>query len=116
MKATIYHNSRCSKCRATLALLEEHDVDIEMIEYLTNPPTKEKLEELLAMLGMEACDLMRRSEEVYKEQYADKELSREECLNAMVANPVLIERPIVVSGGRAVLGRPPENVLKLIKS
>ena len=115
MKATIYHNPRCSKSRETFALLEKGGVDIEIIEYLKEPPTKEKLKELLEMLGMEACELVRKNEPIFKEEYAKPDLTNEDCLKAMVENPILIERPIVVVGNSAALCRPPENVLLLLK-
>ena len=110
MKTTIYHNSRCSKSRETFALLEGYDDDLEIIEYVKNPPGKDTLQELVQMLGIHPCALVRTKEAVYKEKYADKALSDDECLDAMVEDPILIERPIVVRGDKAVLGRPPENV------
>lgn len=113
MKATIYHNSNCSKSRATFALLKEKGVALDVVEYLKTPPSKETLEHLLGLLDMDACGLVRTGEAVYKEKYAGKTLSGDECLDAMVADPVLIQRPIVVAAGRAAIGRPPENVLAL---
>jgi arsenate reductase len=109
----IYHNPRCSKSRGACALLAEYGADVEVIEYLKTPPTREELRALLKMLGLRAADLVRRGEPVFKEHYAGRELDEEGWLDAMLAHPVLIERPIVVRGERAVLGRPPERVAEL---
>ncbi|MFK7777827.1 MAG: arsenate reductase (glutaredoxin) [Gimesia sp.] len=110
----IYHNPRCSKSRQALALLEEAGIQAEVIEYLKTPPTMEELDSILKKLKMEPGDLMRKGEEVYRElKLAEKELSREEAIAIMVAHPKLIERPIVIKGQQAVLGRPPENVKSL---
>lgn len=112
---TIYHNPRCGKSRDTLALLEEKGIAPEVIPYLETPPTAGRLREILGMLGMSPRDLMRKTESVYGEQgLDDEELSESELIRAMVENPVLIERPIVVCGDRAALGRPPENVLEIL--
>lgn len=112
---TIYHNPRCSKSRQTLQLLEEHGVAPDIVLYLDNPPSKKQLKTLLGQLGMAARDLLRKSEDEYRELgLSDSALSDEKLLDAMVAHPKLIERPIVVHGVRAVLGRPPENVLALL--
>lgn len=109
----IYHNPRCSKSRSACALLAERGVDAEVVEYLKTPPTKEELRALLAKLGMKAEDLVRRGEEVFKRDYAGRTLDEEGWIEAMIAHPVLIERPIVVRGERAVVGRPPERVNEL---
>ncbi|MDE0335579.1 MAG: arsenate reductase (glutaredoxin) [Defluviicoccus sp.] len=115
MAVTIYHNPRCSKSRATLKLLEERGVDCEIVEYLKTPPDAATLDGLLIGLGMEPRDLMRKKEAPYRENALDDEgLSREALIAAMVADPILIERPIVVSGGKAALGRPPEAVLEIL--
>ena len=115
MTVTIYHNPRCSKSRATLKLLEERGVDCEIVEYLKTPPDAATLDGLLTNLGMEPRDLMRRKEAPYRENRLDDEdLTREALIGAMVANPILIERPIVVAGGKAALGRPPEAVLAIL--
>ena len=111
----IYHNPRCSKSRKTLAMIEEAGVQAEVILYLEQPPTAVELGEILDSLGMEPADLMRKGEAVYAELgLADKELDRAETIEIMVTNPVLIERPIVVKAGQAVIGRPPENVQPLL--
>ena len=115
MTVTIYHNPRCSKSRATLKLLEERGAAPEIVEYLKTPPDAATLDGLLTMLGLDPRALMRRKEAPYKENGLDDErLTREALIAAMVANPILIERPIVVCGGRAALGRPPEAVLDIL--
>ena len=111
---TVYHNPKCSKSRATLELVEQHGDDLKVIEYLRTPPSAKELEALLAKLGLEPEQLVRKGEDVYKKDYAGKTLSRAQWIEAMVRHPVLIERPIVVAGDRAVIGRPPENVLTLL--
>jgi len=115
MSIKIYHNPRCSKSRNTLALLEEQGVDAEVVKYLETPPSKEELKALLKMLGMTARELMRIKEEVYKELGLKDVADEEALIEAMVANPKLIERPIVVKDGKAVIGRPIENVVELLK-
>ena len=112
---TIYHNPRCSKSRETLALLEQHGANPHVIEYLKTPPTAAELETIIARLGIEPEQLVRKGEAVYKSSFADQSLTGAQWIEAMVANPVLIERPIVLKGDRAVLGRPPENVKTLFR-
>src|SRR5690554_505998 len=115
MAVTIYHNPRCSKSRETLALLEEQGIQPQVVEYLKTPPDAATLDRLLTQLGLEPRELMRRKEAPYKELGLDDPAkSRVELIEAMVANPVLIERPIVVKDGKAALGRPPEAVLKIL--
>jgi len=111
----IYHNPRCSKSRGALALLEERGITPEVVRYLDTPPTREELAGLLAKLGMRPSELVRRGEDVFRTEYAGRELSEDEWLDALVTHPVLIERPIVVSGDRAVVARPPEKVLELLQ-
>ena len=106
----IYHNPRCSKSRQTLALIQEQGIEPEIILYLTDTPSKEELASLLKKLDMKASQIVRKGEAIYKEKYKGKDLTDEEWIEAMVENPKLIERPIVVKGDAAVLGRPPENV------
>lgn len=111
----IYHNPRCSKSRQTLALLEEHGVSPEVILYLETPPTAVELGQLVSQLGISARQLLRKGEDAYQaNNLADESIDDEQVLVIMAANPILIERPIVVKGERAVLGRPPENALELI--
>ena len=115
MTVRIYHNPRCSKSRQTLSILEEQSASPEVIEYLKTPPDEETLTGLLDMLGLEPRELMRKKEKEYKESGADNtDLSREQLVALMVRYPKLIERPIVVSKGRAVIGRPPESVLDIL--
>ncbi len=110
----IYHNARCSKSRAACAIAAEHGVAAEIINYLETPPSRDELCALLRLLGMPAVQLLRTGEAVFKELYAGRVLSEEECLDAMLAHPILIERPIVVRGDQAVLARPPEKLLALL--
>lgn len=110
----IYHNSRCSKSRCTLDIISEKGTDVTIVEYLKNPLTKSEIKELLVKLGMSAADLIRKGEVEFKENYKGKILSEDEWVDAMVKFPKLIERPIVVKGDKAVIGRPPEKVLELL--
>ncbi len=109
----IYHNPRCSKSRQTLALIEAQGTTPDIVLYLDTPPSKTELKKLIKMLGIKPQQLLRKGEAIFKEQFKGKTLSDEEWVEAMVAHPKLIERPIVVQDGKAVLGRPPENVLDL---
>jgi arsenate reductase len=113
-EVTIYHNPRCSKSRTTLALLEENGVNPDVLLYLETPPSAQDISGLLSKLGMTAGQLVRSGEDVYKECGLNKDSNDAQVLAAMAEHPKLIERPIVVMGDRAVLGRPPENVLALI--
>ncbi|UCV25061.1 arsenate reductase (glutaredoxin) [Ferribacterium limneticum] len=116
MTITIYHNNRCSKSRDTLALLKGKGIAPEIVAYLETPPDASTLRSLLKKLGLaDARALMRQGEAEYKElKLADPSLSQDALIDAMVANPKLIERPIVVNGNQAALGRPPENVLAIL--
>lgn len=116
MTITIYHNNRCSKSRDTLALLKEKGIEPKIVAYLETPPDAATLRGLLNKLGLaDARALMRKGEDEYKAlNLADPSLSQDALINAMVANPKLIERPIVVNGNQAALGRPPENVLTIL--
>ena len=116
-KATIYHNSRCSKSRATLAILEQHNIEIEEVHYLETPPSEETLKALCAMMKVEPFEIIRTGEALFKELGLSKQdvKSDDEWLAILVENPRLIERPIVQVGDRAVIGRPPENVLSIIE-
>ena len=111
----IYHHSRCSKSRATLALLQDRADDVEVINYLDTPPTAKELSGLLKQLGMTARQLLRTGEAEYAELGLDSpSLDDQALIAAMVAHPRLIERPIVVANGKAVIGRPPEAVLAIL--
>ena len=115
MSVTIYHNPRCSKSRQTLQLLRDNGVEPQIIEYLKTPPDAATLDGLLSGLGMQPRELMRRKEAPYAElRLKDESLDRAALIAAMVENPILIERPIVVSGDRVALGRPPESVLEIL--
>jgi arsenate reductase len=112
---TIYHNPRCSKSRQTLALLEENGETPQVVLYLESPPSEAGLQSLLEKLCLKPRELMRKGEELYKEKgLADTSLTDAQLIAAMAAHPILIERPVVVKGDRAVLGRPPESVLELL--
>lgn len=111
----IYHNPRCSKSRATLELLRQNDIEPTVVEYLKNPPEHQMLEHILILLGADPRDLMRKQEAAYAaNSLQNPNLSRDQLIAAMVANPILIERPIVLANNKAVVGRPPENVLKIL--
>lgn len=113
---SIYHNPRCSKSRETLALLQEKGIEPEVVLYLETPPDVPTLQPLLQQLGMHSArELMRRKEDLYKElALANSELSEDQLLQAMVEHPKLIERPIVINGEQARIGRPPEAVLEIL--
>ncbi len=115
MSVTIYHNPRCSKSRLALHLLRVKGVEPVIVEYLKTPPDKNTLKALLKMLAMEPRELMRKKEKAYKELgLADPGIGDEALLEAMAEHPKLIERPLVVSGDKAALGRPPEKVLDVL--
>jgi len=115
MSVTIYHNPRCSKSRQTLALLQENGIEPVIIEYLKHPPDYDELVKILDLLGLPPRGLMRTGEPVYKEKNLDDpSLSPERLISAMIENPILMERPVVLANGKAVIGRPPGNVLKII--
>lgn len=114
-KTIIYHNPRCSKSREALQLLADNSCEVEVVEYLKNTPSKDELSALIRSLGIAPHDLIRVGEAVYKEQFKGKTLSDEDWILAMVEHPVLIERPIVVQNGKAVIGRPPTKVLEIIQ-
>jgi len=115
MSAKIYHNTRCSKSRATLAILEQNDVDFEVVNYLDTPPNEQELKAILKDLGISARDLMRRGESKYKELgLSDKSLSEDHLINAMLEAPILIERPIVRTDKGVAIGRPPENINSIL--
>ena len=113
---TIYHNPRCSKSRLTLELLKEKGINPEIILYLQAPPSEKELVSILKKLDIKARDLLRRGEVEFKEQnLSDPSKSEQDLILAMIEFPKLIERPIVIHGERAVIGRPPENILEIIK-
>ncbi|MDM1050115.1 MULTISPECIES: arsenate reductase (glutaredoxin) [Sphingobacterium] len=111
----IYHNQMCSKSRAALTLLEERGEEFVVKEYLNQVPLKEELEGIVKMLGIRPIDLIRKNEEVFKQNYADMELDDEQWIDIMIQNPILMERPIVVRDGIATIGRLIEKVMELLK-
>lgn len=115
MSVKILHNPRCSKSRQTLSLLTEHGVNPEIVEYLKTPPTGQEIKDILGMLAISPRDLMRKGEADYKDNdLGNTDLTEEQLIDAMVAHPKLIERPIVICKGKARIGRPPESVLEII--
>ena len=115
MTIRIFHNPRCSKSRATLALLQERGIEPEITLYLESPPNADELRSILQKLGLTARELMRKGEAEYREQgLADESLTEDELIAAMVASPRLIERPIVLANGRAAIGRPLESVIEIL--
>jgi len=118
-KAVIWHNPRCRKSREGLQTLqqlaEKHGIEIEIRKYLDEPPTPEELKEVLQMMGASPWDILRKQEKIWKENFKGKDLSDEELIRIMSENPKLIERPIVIYNGKAVLGRPAENIKTLFE-
>jgi len=114
MSTTIYHNPRCTKSRQTLSLLLAKGEKPEIIEYLNQPPTKAELKELIIALDITPEALIRKSEDEFKQHFKEKKLTDDQWIQAMLDYPKLIERPIVVKNGKAVIGRPPENVLTIL--
>ena len=110
----IYHNPRCSKSRQALALIQENGQGVEIIEYLKESLSFKDLKSILEMLNIKAIELIRTNEIIWKENYKGKEMTDQELINAMMENPKLIERPIVIKNGKAIIGRPPEKVLNLL--
>ena len=111
---TIYHNSRCRKSRETLQILVDNNLEFKVIEYLKVQLSKTQIESLINKLGIDPIELVRRNEDVWKQNYKGKGLSRSEIVKILSENPKLIERPIVELNDKAIIGRPPENVLKII--
>lgn len=111
----IFYNPKCSKCRLTMDILNEKGVETTVVEYLETPPDSTELSEVLDLLGIEPRDLMRKHEAPYKENNLDNpDLTREQLIEAMIENPILIERPVVIKGNKAIIGRPPEKVLDIL--
>jgi arsenate reductase (glutaredoxin) len=111
---TIYHHARCGKSRQTLALIRENGIEPEIIEYVKTPPSLYEIEKILKQLDMPAEKLVRKNEAIFKEKYSGREFSEKQYIQAMVDDPILIERPIVIKGNKAVIGRPPENINLLL--
>ena len=114
-KITIYYNPRCSKCREALCLLEERGIEADIIEYLKTPPTEKELKGVLDKLGLKPMDIIRTKEPLFIEKYKGKKFSDAEWIKIMSKNPILIERPIAIEGNKAIIGRPPQNILTIIK-
>lgn len=113
-EVVIYHNARCSKSRSACEIVAGRGIEARIVEYLKTPPSRDELCAVLQKLGMKASELVRRGEEEYKQHYAGRTLTEDEWLDAMAEHPILIERPIVVRGERAVIARPPEKALDLL--
>lgn len=110
----IYHNNRCSKSRSALQLIETRTKEFQVIEYLKDPPSAKELKALVKKLGMTAEDLVRKKEPLFRKKFELKKLSESDWIKVLVKNPILIERPIIVNGNKAVIGRPPENVNQIL--
>lgn len=111
----IYHNPRCRKSRETLSIINEHNVNVNIVEYLKYPPTKKEIRDIIKMLNIPVLDLVRKEEEIFKKEYKGVTLSTNEWINVLHKNPILIQRPIVIKDSVAIIGRPPINVLDLLK-
>ncbi|WP_108805410.1 arsenate reductase (glutaredoxin) [Aquimarina sp. Aq107] len=111
---TIYHNPRCSKSRQCLAILEDKKENLEIIKYLETPITKEKLTEIILLLEIKPIDLVRKNEAIWKQEFKNKDLTDSDLIRIMCENPKLIERPIVIKNKKAIIGRPPENVIEIL--
>jgi arsenate reductase len=112
---TIWHNPKCSKSREALAILQENGVESEVVKYLDTPPSKQEIQTLLGMLGISARELMRVKEDIYKELQLKEEMDEEKLIEAMAAHPKLIERPVVIKEGKAIIGRPPALIVDFIQ-
>tara|TARA_B110000971_G_C19734474_1_gene374596 strand:+ start:116 stop:457 length:342 start_codon:yes stop_codon:yes gene_type:complete len=110
----IYHNPRCRKSREGLTILENSGKEFQIIKYLEEVPSEATLKEIISLLGISPIQLVRKTEQIWKENYKGKELSDIEIIKAMIENPKLIERPIVIYNSKAVIGRPPENIIRII--
>ncbi|MBW7868037.1 MAG: arsenate reductase (glutaredoxin) [Brumimicrobium sp.] len=110
----VFHNPRCSKSRCALDILDEKQIDYEVVKYLEEGPSKEDIKDVLKKLGLPAEDIVRKGEQVYKDNFKGKKLTEEQWIDAMVKYPILIERPILINGDKAVIGRPPERVLEIL--
>lgn len=110
----IYHNNRCSKSRCGLQILEDSGKDFEVIKYLEDVPSVKDLTTIISQLGIQPIDLVRKNEAIWKSDFRGKDLSNSDIIKALVDNPKLIERPIVISGNKAIIGRPPERILDII--
>lgn len=114
-KVTILYNPRCGKCREALSILEGENCEIEVVEYLKKIPTKKELKLILSKLGLKAFDIVRKKEAIYLKEFKNKTFTNEEWIQLLIENPILIERPIVIDGYKAIIGRPPELVIDLLQ-
>jgi arsenate reductase (glutaredoxin) len=112
---TIYHNPACTKSRETLALIRARGHEPQIVEYLKSPPSEAELTAIVRKLGIKPLELIRRNEQVFKDKYAGKTLADKDWIKAMIKDPILIQRPIVVRGDAAAIGRPPEDVERLLR-
>lgn len=111
---TIYHNNRCRKSREALDILEKKKAKLQIIDYLNNAPSEKELKSVLSKLGMKPEEIVRKGEDIFKKKFKGKIMSDADWIKALSKNPILIERPIVIKGNKAVVGRPPENIKKLL--
>jgi arsenate reductase len=111
---TIYHNPRCRKSREAIQILQQANEPVEIVLYLNDPISEDALKKIIQQLGVSAIDLVRKNETIWKESYKNKSLTEDELITAMVNNPKLIERPIAIKNGKAIIGRPPSEVLKVL--
>tara|TARA_B100000427_G_scaffold270921_1_gene237699 strand:- start:488 stop:856 length:369 start_codon:yes stop_codon:yes gene_type:complete len=114
-KMKIYHNPRCRKSRETLFIINKKKIDVNIVEYLKYPPTKKEIKDIIDMLNIPALDLVRKEEKLFKKDYKGVKLSTNEWIDVLHKNPILIQRPIVIKDSMAIIGRPPINVLDLLK-
>lgn len=114
MDLIIYHNPRCRKSRETLALIEDKTSNVKIVQYLENPPDERELKDILGKLKLKPEALLRKGEQIFKDNFKGKNFTDDEWIRIMTENPKLIERPIVVKGNKAIIGRPPEKVLDLL--
>ncbi len=114
-KITIYHNTRCSKSREALGFLEENNCEIEIVEYLKKTPTKKELKDLLMKLGLKPLDIIRSKEPVFEKKFKNKKFTDAEWIQVIIENPILLQRPIVIDGYKAIIGRPVEKVIELLE-
>lgn len=110
----IYHNPRCGKSREGLQILESSGKDFEVVKYLENVPSFDELQSIIVKLGIKPIDLVRQKEKIWIENFKGKTMSDDETISAMISNPILIERPIVVDGNKVVIGRPPKNISEIL--
>jgi arsenate reductase len=110
----IYHNPRCRKSREGLAIIEKSNKEFEIVRYLDDIPSAESLTEIIKLLEITPIQLIRKTESIWKERFKGKEMSDAEIIEAMISNPKLIERPIVINNNKAVIGRPPENIISIL--